>query len=95
MGGRGGYRSTSLQLGDVGLVQDKYFTNRSNQVNFARQTFIKKRFEDLRESLATMNKESIKQSFLKIFTEEEDRVDESISQMANKEAKEMIEFLFS
>jgi hypothetical protein len=36
MGGRGGYRTSSTQLGDVGLTQDKLIDQKNNSVNFAR-----------------------------------------------------------
>ena len=94
MGGRGGYRTSSTQLGDVGLSQDKLVTEKVNQVNFARQTLIKNRFEDMNKALLSLDKNTIKQMFLTLFTEKQSRVDDNISKMANREAQKAIKKLF-
>lgn len=94
MGGRGGYRTSSTQLGDVGLIQDKLITQKTNQVNFARQTLIRGRFADLNKSLATMNQSEIKNTFLRLFTEKQSRVGDNVSRMTNREAVKMIRKVF-
>lgn len=94
MGGRGGYRTSSTQLGDVGLIQDKLITQKTNQVNFARQTLIRGRFADLNKSLATMNQSEIKNTFLRLFTEKQSRVGDNVSRMTNREAVKMIREVF-
>ena len=94
MGGRGGYRTSSTQLGDVGLIQDKLITQKTNQVNFARQTLIRGRFESLNQALMTMNHSEIKNTFLKLFTEKQSRVGDNVSRMVNREAVKMIREAF-
>lgn len=94
MGGRGGYRTSSTQLGDVGLIQDKLITQKTNQVNFARQTLIRGRFADLNKSLAAMNQSEIKNTFLRLFTEKQSRVGDNVSRMTNREAVKMIRKVF-
>lgn len=95
MGGRGGYRTTATQLGDVGLIQDKLVTQQQNRVNFARQTLVYNRFKSLEIALNSQDINSIKNTFLKIFTEKQSRVGDSISKMVNKEATELIKSLFA
>lgn len=95
MGGRGGYRTSQTQLGDVGLIQDKMISQRINQVNFARQTLIRNRFSDLEKALSSMNNREIKNTFLKLFTEKQSRINDNISKMANREAVKNIKELFN
>lgn len=94
MGGRGGYRTSATQLGDVGLTQDKMLTQKTNQVNFARQTLIHNRFKAMDTALTSLDKNIIKQSFLSMFTEKQSRVGDNISKMANREAQKTIRDLF-
>lgn len=94
MGGRGGYRTSATQLGDVGLTQDKMVTHKIQQVNFARQTLIHNRFKAMDTALTTLDKNTIKQAFLSMFTEKQSRVGDNISKMANREAQKMIRELF-
>lgn len=94
MGGRGGYRTSATQLGDVGLTQDKMITQKNNQVNFARQTLIHNRFKTMDTALTSLDKNTIKQAFLSMFTEKQSRVGDNISKMANREAQKMIRDLF-
>lgn len=95
MGGRGGYRTSQTQLGDVGLIQDKLVNYQTNQVNFARQTLIRGRFADLHQALMTMNTSEIKNTFLRLFTEKQSRVGDNISKMVNREAVKMIREAFN
>ena len=95
MGGRGGYRTSSTQLGDVGLIQDKLVSQKENQVNFARQTLIYNRFLQMEQALLSQDKIIIKNTFLKIFTEQQSRVGDNISKAANREAVKHIKELFS
>ena len=94
MGGRGGYRTSQTQLGDVGLIQDKLVNQQTNQVNFARQTLIRGRFADLNKALITMNNSEIKNTFLRLFTEKQSRVGDNVSRMVNREATKMIREIF-
>lgn len=94
MGGRGGYRTTSTQLGDVGLIQDKLISQKTKQVNFARQTLIYNRFKELQRILQTQNMNEIKAGFLRMFTERQSRVGDNISKAVNREAVKMIRELF-
>lgn len=94
MGGRGGYRTSSTQLGDVGLIQDKMVSQATNRVNFARQTLIYNRFKELDLILKTANRMEIKNAFLRMFTEKQSRVGDNISRAANKEAIKVIKQLF-
>lgn len=94
MGGRGGYRTSQTQLGDVGLIQDKLVNQQTNQVNFARQTLIRGRFADLNKALMTMNNSEIKNTFLRLFTEKQSRVGDNVSRMVNREATKMIREIF-
>lgn len=94
MGGRGGYRTTSTQLGDIGLIQDKLVSQKVNQVNFARQTLIHNRFKELQRILQTQNMSEIKAGFLRMFTEKQSRVGDNISKAVNREAVKMIRELF-
>lgn len=94
MGGGGGYRTSSTQLGDVGLKQDKLISLQQQQVNFARQTLIYNRFQQLSQSLNSNDKQQIKNTFLMLFTEKQQRVSDSVSKMSNKEARQIINNLF-
>lgn len=94
MGGRGGYRTSSTQLGDIGLTQDKMVTQQINRVNFARQTLIYNRFKDMDTALSSLDKNTIKQMFLSLFTEKQSRVGDNISKAVNSEAKKLIKDLF-
>lgn len=94
MGGRGGYRTSSTQLGDVGLIQDKMVSQAINRVNFARQTLIYNRFKELDLILKSANMTQIKNAFLRMFTEKQQRVGDNISRAANKEAINIIKSLF-
>lgn len=94
MGGRGGYRTSTTQLGDIGLTQDKLVSQKINQVNFARQTLIYNRFKSLDIALSSTKTTDIKKMFLQLFTEKQSRVEDNLSKMVNREAKEMIQNLF-
>jgi hypothetical protein len=47
-----GSTTSWLQEGDIGLVQDKYFSSKSNIVNYAKISTIKLTFEQLRDVLS-------------------------------------------
>ena len=53
------------------------------------------RFKSLENALNSQDINSIKNTFLKIFTEKQSRVGDSISKMVNKEATELIKSLFA
>lgn len=94
MGGGGGYRSSKTQLGDVGLIQDKFVTQKKQQVNFLRQTLVYNRFQELYKSLVSGDSKQIKQTLLRIFTEKQSRVGDSVSKMTNREATQILNQLF-
>jgi len=47
-----GSTTSWLQEGDIGLIQDKYFSSKSNTVNYAKISTIKLTFEQLRDILS-------------------------------------------
>ena len=93
MGGGGGYASSQLKLGDVGLVQDKYFSEKQSTVNFARYSLVKNNLQKLLNLLDASPSE-IKTGLIKIFTEDEQRISNEISKQMNKEAIKYINMLF-
>lgn len=94
MGGMGGYRTNQLKLGDVGLVQDKFISEKFNSVNIARMQLIYNNLKRLNSALSSNNKEKIKQALLQTFTEKEKNLKEDIDKQLTQEAKKMIEELF-
>ena len=97
MGGGGGYATSSVKLGDVGLQQDKYFSATGNTVNFARQSLIRNNLQKLliNIQLYASNPELMKQSLITQFTEKEVLISNEISKRTNQIAQQHIESLFS
>ena len=93
MGGGGGYRSSSLKLGDVGLQQDKYFSNANNMVNFGRYSLIRNNLLTLSQSLTT-NPSTNAQTIINMFTEKRGRITDAVSYITNQAAREHIQSLF-
>lgn len=98
-GGNGGPKTTALQGGDVGLIQDKLIKAGTDQVNFARQTLVLKHFKELYEVLVTLkqrrNTKAVKEKMLDLFTAtNKDAISDSISKAYNKTAQDAINNLF-
>ena len=96
MGGGGGYATSSVKLGDVGLQQDKYFGQNNNTVNFARQSLIRNNLSKLLTNIQmyASNPEMMKQQLLLQFTEKEHLITNEISKHTNQMAQQYIESLF-
>lgn len=98
MGGGGGYRTSGIKLGDVGLQQDKFFSQKNSTVNFARYSLIQNNLNNLFNTLTrTSNPEILTQAFIKMFTERGEFINEEdqVSLVINQEAQEHIRELFS
>ena len=96
MGGSGGYRTSQLKAGDVGLIQDKMVSEKQENVNIIRQQMIKENLEELLAivKMPMSNSILIKEKLKKIFTEKESNIDNDITKLVNKEAQQAIEKLF-
>ena len=96
MGGGGGYRTSQLKSGDVGLIQDKMVTERQQSVNIIRQQMIKENLERLLiiTRLPMSNPSLIKESLKKLFTENELNISDEITRQTNQEAQKIIDSLF-
>lgn len=96
MGGGGGYRTSQLKSGDIGLVQDKMVTERQASVNIIRQQMIKENLEKLLLILYTSsnNPVALRTSLKKMFTENEKNISDEITRRANREAQKAIDILF-
>lgn len=93
MGGSGGEHTTATQIGDVGLVQNKKVSIGQTSVNVMRQTMIKNHFVAIKKALETMSPEEIKNCLQKLFSAKESLVKDSVTKMANEEAKKAIDLL--
>lgn len=98
MGGGGGYRTSQLKSGDVGLIQDKMVTEKQNSVNIIRQQMIKESLEQLLiiTKMSKNNSQIVKEELRKMFTEKEKNIniEDIITQKTNAEAQKIIESLF-
>ena len=97
MGGGGGYRTSQLKLGDVGLIQDKFVTNKINSVNIIRQQMIEKRLSELLEILNSKDYNFIRKELKRIFTENGEKSTNSlddISRIVNEQAQQVIDEIF-
>lgn len=95
MGGGGGYRTSQLKMGDVGLVQDKLITEKQNQVNFASFNLIKNNLINLRNIIiSSSTRHELAKGLETMFTEKETLLNDEISIQANRECKQNILNLF-
>ena len=96
MGGGGGYRTSSVKMGDVGLIQDKLITERQNQVNFASFGLVRNNLQKLSIMIKSTedNPRQLAQELIHQFTEKRSLVNDSITYWANEEAKFNIMKLF-
>ena len=96
MGGGGGYRTSQIQLGDVGLVQDKMIGKNTDQVNLTSFGFIYNNIDTLSQTIKKCSNDPQKflQGLLHQFTEKKHLIQDKISYMANEEAKKNIRSLF-
>ena len=96
MGGGGGYRTSQLKSGDVGLIQDKMVTERQQSVNIIRQQMIKENLEKLLLVVKMSPSDAllIKEELKKLFTENESNINDEITRQTNREAQKIIESLF-
>lgn len=96
MGGGGGYRTSQLRSGDVGLIQDKMVTDKQDTVNIIRQQMIKENLEKLLliTQLPASNPMAIKEALKRMFTENESNISDEITRRTNKEAQKTIDSLF-
>ena len=83
-----------MQSGDIGLEQEKKVSKSVSQVNVLRQTYIRKRFQEINNALLLNNPEELKKAFLKIFTAEKEQVHDNFTKMSNEAAKNAIEKFF-
>lgn len=63
--GRGGNRTTALQSGDIDNIQVKLFNKYQKSVNFARQTLVRKKTEELMRAFSIGTSKKVLQSTLK------------------------------
>lgn len=92
---KGSKQVTSLQSGDIGLTQQKKVSAYNSKVNFARQTFIRNRFQDLANALNNNNPQQLKNIFLNMFTIRYQKdISDKLTLLSNKEAKNAINELF-
>lgn len=94
LGGGGGYHSSLDKIGDIGDIQVKYMNLQKyakSYVNTTRFTLIKNHLEKIYEAL---NSDQVLQHLLKMFTEEESRIETKLSKISNKEAKKYMRDLF-
>lgn len=96
---RKGNKVTSMQAGDVGLIQDKLIQSGVNQVNFGRQTLIIGHIEKLYRALLDLesnkNNSSIKETLLELFTvQNKSAIHDAITEEANNAAIKVIESIF-
>ena len=96
MGGGGGYRTSSIKMGDVGLIQDKLITERQNQVNFASFGLVRNNLQKLSTMIKSTknNPQQLAQELIHQFTEKRSLVNDNITYQANEEAKLNIMKLF-
>lgn len=98
MGGGGGYRTSQLKSGDVGLIQDKFITEKRNNVNIIRQQMIKEKLEQLLKivTIPLSQSTAIKEELKKMFTENAGNINnlDTITQITNREAQKFIDSLF-
>ena len=96
MGGGGGYRTSSMKLGDVGLIQDKMIGKGTNQVNFASFGIIYNNLVELKTLISSVgnNKQALIQGLIHQFTEKRSLINDAVSYQANEEARKNIKNLF-
>lgn len=92
--GHGGVQATAFQGGDVGLKQEKLVSSKNSDVNFLRQTLIRRYFIELKRMSESITPEECKNILLKLFTQKEEEVNNGISKMTNEEMREIIGALF-
>lgn len=95
-----GSTTSWLQEGDIGLIQDKYFSSKSNTVNYAKISTIKSAFEQLRDVLSpkrgTMNMASIQSKLNEIFIgSHKKNIDRDLDRITEQTRNEAVSYLNS
>ena len=91
--GSSGHNQTWYAGGDIGNIQDKYFSSVAQSANFLRETSIQKVFEKLIQALANTSKMALKKDLLEIFVD--DKVYDDLSKVAVKESTTRLNKLFN